>query len=56
MIDMRSTKRRRIKTLGVKKDVNEHKLTGKQFFKSRDVAEVEVSSSDEEEDSLDSFP
>eukprot|EP00213_Chloropicon_mariensis_P001904 CAMPEP_0197477656 /NCGR_PEP_ID=MMETSP1309-20131121/19607_1 /TAXON_ID=464262 /ORGANISM="Genus nov. species nov., Strain RCC998" /LENGTH=217 /DNA_ID=CAMNT_0043018725 /DNA_START=96 /DNA_END=746 /DNA_ORIENTATION=+ len=31
-------------TLGVKKDVNEHKLTGKQFFKSRDVAEVEVSS------------
>ena len=41
--------------LGKKVDENEHKLTGKQFFETRDVVEVEESS-DEEEEALDTFP
>jgi len=41
--------------MGKKVDENEHKLTGRKFFETRDVVEVEESS-DEEEDSLDSFP
>ena len=41
--------------LGKKVDVNEGKLTGRKFFETRDVQEVEESS-DEEEDALDTFP
>ena len=40
---------------GKKVDVNEHKLTGRRFFETRDVVEV-AQSSDEEEETMDSFP